>query len=198
MPGAVGYGWLNFGWAVGAFVSVAYAARATRPAGGAACGGVVHERAGDLLVLHGDLAFPVAVSDAVLLHGIGTGWGGIAITTDIMQRVPKRFMGRVQNPFYFAGTGLQIFTAVLVGYVAHHIGLARGIAIIGALYAIAAIAVMIPTGRRGAGAGRSGGGRLIGSFWADRGAKCEILRLRFASWRETSLRMTTLRRGLVG
>ena len=77
--------------------------------------------------------------------GSARGWGGIAITTDMMQQVPKHFMGRVQNTFYFLGTGLQIFTAVLVGYVAHHVGLARGIAIIGGLYAIAAIAVMIPT-----------------------------------------------------
>src|SRR5581483_6209357 len=89
------------------------------------------------------LALSVAV---YFLMRSGRGWGGIAITTDMMQRVPKHFMGRVQNTFYFAGTGLQIFTAVLVGWVAHHVGLAQGIAIIGSLYAIAAIAVMLPTG----------------------------------------------------
>lgn len=142
--GAVGYGWLNFGWAIGAFLSVAYAARSTSRMGArravALCMSV--------LAL---CSFFMGTSHllwlSILLYflmGSGRGWGGIAITTDMMQRVPKHFMGRVQNTFYFFGTGLQIFTAVLVGWVAHHIGLARGIAIIGSLYAIAAIAVMIP------------------------------------------------------
>lgn len=143
--GAVGYGWLNFGWAMGAFISVAYAARTTSRLGArhavALCMSVLalcsfFMGTSHLLWLSVSLFF---------FMGSGRGWGGIAITTDMMQRVPKHFMGRVQNTFYFLGTGLQMFTAVLVGYVAHHIGLARGIAIIGSLYAIAAVAAMIPT-----------------------------------------------------
>jgi MFS family permease len=145
--GAVGYGWLNFGWAMGAFVSVAYAARSTSRLGAR------HAVALCMSVL-AVCSFFMGLSHWLIISallfffmGSGRGWGGIAITTDMMQRVPKHFMGRVQNTFYFVGTGLQIFTAVLVGWVAHHIGLAQGIAIIGALYAIAAIAVMIPVAR---------------------------------------------------
>jgi MFS family permease len=142
--GAVGYGWLNFGWAMGAFVSVAYAARATSRMGArravALCMAVL---AICSFVMGASHILWVSIT-LFFFMGSGRGWGGIAITTDMMQRVPKHFMGRVQNTFYFLGTGLQIFTALLVGYVAHHIGLARGIAIIGSLYAIAAVAVMIP------------------------------------------------------
>ena len=142
--GPVGYGWLNFGWAMGAFISVAYAARATSRMGArhavALCMSVLAVCSFVMGLSHW-----LAISAGLFfMMGSGRGWGGIAITTDMMQRVPKHFVGRVQNMFYFAGTGLQMFTAVLVGWVAHHIGLARGIAIIGALYAIAAIAVMIP------------------------------------------------------
>ncbi len=144
--GAVGYGWLNFGWAVGAFVSVAYAARATSRLGARHAVALCMSVLAICSFFMGTSHFLWLSVTLFFFMGSGRGWGGIAITTDMMQRVPKHFMGRVQNTFYFAGTGLQIFTAVLVGYVAHHIGLARGIAIIGALYAIAAIAVMIPTG----------------------------------------------------
>jgi MFS transporter, DHA3 family, macrolide efflux protein len=142
--GAVGYGWLNFGWAMGAFTSVAYAARGTLRMGAR------HAVALCMTVL-AVCCFLMGTSHVLLLSvslfflmGSGRGWGGIAITTDMMQRVPKHFMGRVQNTFYFLGTGLQIFTALLVGWVAHHIGLARGIAIIGALYATGVLAVLVP------------------------------------------------------
>jgi hypothetical protein len=53
--------------------------------------------------------------------------------------VPPRFMVRVQNTFYFIGTGLQIITALLVGSVSHTIGLSYGFAIIGTLYVLACI-----------------------------------------------------------
>ncbi len=143
--GAVGYGWLNFGWAMGAFISVAYAARTTERLGArravTLCMAVLAVCSFFLGTSHW-LALSVTL---YFLMGSGRGWGGIAITTDMMQRVPKHFMGRVQNTFYFLGTGLQMFTAVLVGWVAHHVGLARGVAIIGALYAIAAIAALVPT-----------------------------------------------------
>ena len=144
--GAVGYGWLNFGWAMGAFISVAYAARSTSRMGA--------RRAVTLcMTILAVCSFLMGTSKILLLSiflfflmGSGRGWGGIAITTDMMQRVPKQLMGRVQNTFYFLGTGLQIFTALLVGYVAHHIGLARGLAIIGGLYAVGAVAAIWPTG----------------------------------------------------
>lgn len=143
--GPVGYGWLNFGWAIGAFVSVAYAARVTTRIGARHAVAVCMGTLAICSFFMGASHFLWLSVTLFFFMGSGRGWGGIAITTDMMQRVPKHFMGRVQNTFYFLGTGLQIFTALLVGYVAHHVGLARGIAIIGALYAIAAFSAMIPT-----------------------------------------------------
>lgn len=144
--GAVGYGWLNFGWAIGAFLSVAYAARTTERIGARRAVFFCMSVLALCSFFMGTSHFLWLSVTLYFLMGSGRGWGGIAITTDMMQRVPKHFMGRVQNTFYFLGTGLQIFTAVLVGWVAHHIGLARGIAIIGSLYAVAAFAVTIPVG----------------------------------------------------
>ncbi|HEY3927031.1 MAG TPA: MFS transporter [Candidatus Koribacter sp.] len=143
--GAVGYGWLNFGWAMGAFTSVAYAARTTEKMGARRAVTLCMSVLAVCSFFMGTSRWLALTVALYFLMGSGRGWGGIAITTDMMQRVPKHFMGRVQNTFYFLGTGLQIFTAVLVGWVAHHVGLARGIAIIGGLYAVAAVAAMVPT-----------------------------------------------------
>lgn len=135
--GAVGYGWLNAGWAVGAFVSVWYAARmikkmnARRAA--ALCLGV-------LALCNMVLPFSASLVIAVLVYfvmGSGRGLGGIAISSEMMELVPKRFMGRVQNTFYFVGTGLQITSCLLVGSIAHRTGLVYGFLIIGVLYLVA-------------------------------------------------------------
>jgi uncharacterized membrane protein YccF (DUF307 family) len=53
-----------------------------------------------------------------------------------MEQVPQHFMGRVQNTFYFLGTGLQICLAILVGAVAQ-VSLVAGFSIIGLVYAVA-------------------------------------------------------------
>lgn len=142
--GAVGYGWLNMGWSVGAFLSVAYAARSTTRMGARSSVALCMSVLAVCSFCMGMSHFLWLTVAFYFFMGSGRGWGGIAITTDMMQRVPKHFMGRVQNTFYFLGTGLQIFTAVLVGWVAHHIGLAQGVAIIGGLYAIAVLAVLVP------------------------------------------------------
>jgi hypothetical protein len=63
--------------------------------------------------------------------------GGVAITTGMMESVPKHFMGRVQNTFYFAGTVLQLFSSFVVGTVAHTRSLAAGFAIVGCIYLVA-------------------------------------------------------------
>jgi MFS family permease len=66
--------------------------------------------------------------------------GGVAISTSMMESVPKHFMGRVQNTFYFAGTLLQLGVSVLVGSVAHKYSLAAGFAMVGSLYLLACVA----------------------------------------------------------
>src|SRR5207245_1299523 len=83
---------------------------------------------------------------AVAVYGImgsARGVSGIAINTSLMELVPRHFMGRVQNTFYFAGTGLQIVLGFLVGAVAQ-LNLVAGFCIIGLVYAVAFVAASWP------------------------------------------------------
>ena len=61
-----------------------------------------------------------------------------------MQIVPKYFMGRVQNTFFFIASALQICTALLAGEVAHRDGLKFGFYIVAAMYFGAALAASWP------------------------------------------------------
>jgi len=141
--GAVGYGWLNAGWGVGAFVSAIYAPALIARVGG--------KRA--IAISMGALALCMTVAPlapalalAVAAYGImgsGRGVAGIAINTTIMQLVPQHYMGRVQNTFYFLGTMLQIVLGFLVGAVAQY-SLVAGFAIIGLVYVIAFVSASWP------------------------------------------------------
>jgi MFS family permease len=142
--GAVGYGWLNAGWAVGAFVSVFYAATFIRRRGAnhsvtltmsiiAAC----------LFLLPFSRWLAIAVS-IYFVMGSSRGVGGIALSSEMMQLVPRHFMGRVQNAFSFLASALQICTALLAGEAAHRDGLRYGFWIVGAMYLGAAIAAWLP------------------------------------------------------
>jgi MFS transporter, DHA3 family, macrolide efflux protein len=142
--GAVGYGWLNAGWAVGAFVSVFYAATFIRRHGAnhsvtltmsiiAAC----------LFLLPFSRWLAIAVS-IYFVMGSSRGVGGIALSSEMMQLVPRHFMGRVQNAFSFLASALQICTALLAGEAAHRDGLRYGFWIVGAMYLGAAIAAWLP------------------------------------------------------
>jgi len=134
--GAVGYGWLNAGWGCGAFLSAFYAPQFI---------GWIGARRSAAIAL-GSLAICVILAPvspllgiAVALYGImgsGRGISGIAMNTSLMEQVPKHFMGRVQNTFYFAGTFLQIVLGFLVGAVAQW-NLVAGFSIIGMVYAVA-------------------------------------------------------------
>jgi MFS family permease len=68
--------------------------------------------------------------------GSGRGLTSVAMNTSIMEQVPPHFMGRVQNTFYFAGTGLQIILGLVVGAIAQ-LNLVAGFAIIGIVYMLA-------------------------------------------------------------
>jgi len=142
--GAVGYGWLNGGWAVGAFVAVFYAANFIRRYGAnrsvtltmtviAAC----------LFLLPASRWLAIAVV-IYFLMGSSRGVGGIALSSEMMQLVPRHFMGRVQNTFSFLASALQICTALLVGEAAHRDGLRYGFWIVGAMYLGAAVAAWLP------------------------------------------------------
>ncbi len=137
--GAVGYGWLNAGWAVGASLSAFYAPRLI--------GRLTARRAVVISFAVLTAAFflcpfsPLLVL-AVSLYAAGgsaRGVSGIALSTNLMESVPKHFMGRVQNCIYFAGTALQLAFGLLVGVVAHRVGLAYAFAIIAGMYLMACV-----------------------------------------------------------
>ena len=154
--GAVGYGWLNSGWAIGACVSAFFAPRLLRGTGHRMAIVLSMALLGLSLIalpfigahLRSSIrmaAFVVGTNlvAAVLVYclmGCCRALGGVAITTSMMEMVPKHFMGRVQNTFYFAGTFLQLGVSVLVGTVAHKYSLAAGFAMVGALYLLACVA----------------------------------------------------------
>ena len=74
-----------------------------------------------------------------LVMGCCRAYGGVAITSGMMEMVPRHFMGRVQNTFYFAATALQLGLSMLVGSIAHRRGLAPAFAIVGSLYLLACL-----------------------------------------------------------
>ncbi len=141
--GAYGYGWLNGGWGVGAFLSTLYTSQAIARLGSRR----------SIAVAMGALAICVSLAPlspifalAVLGFGImgsARGVGGVAMSTSIMELVPQHFMGRVQNTFYCAGTALQIMLSLVVGVVAQY-NLTAGFAVIGIVYALAFLASSWP------------------------------------------------------
>lgn len=149
--GATGYGWMNGGWAVGAFVSVIYASRLIKRLG-------AHRTVTITMMT-------IAISQAFLpaarwlllavpiylVMGSGRGVGGIAISSEMMEMVPKHFMGRVQNTFFFLASGLQILTSLMVGEAAHREGLRYGFWLVAAMYLAAGVAAAWPA-RDGVGA----------------------------------------------
>ena len=141
--GAKGYGWLNAGWGTGAFLSALYAPQFIARIGSRRT----------VAISMGFLAISMTIAPlaplfalAVLAYGImgsARGLSSVAMNTSLMEQVPQHLMGRVQNTFYFAGTGLQIALALLVGAVAE-LNLVAGFAIIGLVYAIAFVSANWP------------------------------------------------------
>ncbi|MFY9561940.1 MAG: MFS transporter [Terriglobales bacterium] len=135
--GAKGYGWLNGGWGVGAFLSALYAPIAIAKLGSR----------GSIAISMALLTIAMALSPyspwlalAVLFYGLmgsARGLSGVAMNTSLMEQVPPHFMGRVQNTFYFFGTLLQIVLGLTVGWVASRVSLAAGFGLIAAVYALA-------------------------------------------------------------
>lgn len=159
--GAEGYGWLNMGWAVGAFSSAFYAPYLIRGHGHRRAIGVSTALIGGCLIalpflgarLHGriqvtaTLAIAAGLATAVLVYclmGSCRALGGVAITSTMMDQVPKHFMGRVQNTFYFAATLLQLILSLVIGSVAHRRGLAQAFAMVGAVYLLSCLAGVWP------------------------------------------------------
>jgi MFS family permease len=142
--GATGYGWLNMGWGIGAFLSALYAPWMIAQLGARRSIAVSM----GLLTVGMMLApFSLLLAVAVLLYGLmgsARGLSGVAMNTSLMEQVPTHFMGRVQNTFYFFGTALQIGLALAVGAAAQKISLAAGFAIIAAVYLVAFVSASWP------------------------------------------------------
>jgi MFS family permease len=136
--GAVGYGWLNAGWGTGAFISTFYAVRAIRRFSAKVVIPV------SMLLLSASfwvVPFSAWIGVAAAMYFVGgtaRGIGGVAISSSIMETVPKRFMGRVQTLFSLAAIILQLTLAPVVGHVAHNVGLTSAIFMIAILYLFAA------------------------------------------------------------
>lgn len=134
--GAVGYGWLNASWGCGAFFSALYAPQVIASIGARRS---ITFSMGALAICMSLSPLSPLLAIAVILFAImGTGRGvsSVAINTSLMEQVPKHFMGRVQNTFYFAGTALQVVLGLAVGAVSQY-NLIAGFALIGMVYALA-------------------------------------------------------------
>ena len=141
--GAVGYGWLNGGWGVGAFVSAFYAPMFIKKFGARRA---IAISLGVLACLMTAVPTMPLLALAVLLYavmGSGRGITGVAMNTSLMEQIPQHFMGRVQNTFYFAGTLLQVLQSYLVGAVAQK-NLIAGFSVIGFVYAIGFVTATWP------------------------------------------------------
>src|SRR5437667_7265109 len=141
--GAVGYGWLNGGWGIGAFVSAFYAPAFIRKFGARRS---IAISLGLLAVLMTAAPLAPVLMLAVLIYalmGSGRGITGVAMNTSLMEQIPQHFMGRVQNTFYAAGTTLQVLQSYLVGAVAQW-NLVAGFSVIGMVYAIGFVSATWP------------------------------------------------------
>ena len=135
--GATGYGWLNGGWGVGAFVSALYAPAVIARLGAR---NAIAVSMAMLTVCMALPPFAPWLALAVLSYGImgsARGVSGVAMNTSLMQQVPPHFMGRVQNTFYFFGTLLQVVLGLTVGLIASRVSLAAGFGVIAIVYALA-------------------------------------------------------------
>jgi DHA3 family macrolide efflux protein-like MFS transporter len=135
--GAVGYGWMNGAWGVGAFLSALYAAQFIRRFPGKP--GVA---LGFAALSLGMFAAPFSrvVAIAVIfffIMGSARGLLGITLNSTMMEIVPKHFMGRVQNAFYFGGVWLQLLLGLSVGLTAHRISLTVAYWLVAGTYGVA-------------------------------------------------------------
>jgi MFS family permease len=142
--GAVGYGWINAGWATGAFVSVFYAARFIRRYGAHRSVTVTMTVIALSLFLLPATRWLALAVPVYFIMGSSRGVGGIAISSEMMEIVPRYMMGRVQNMFSFGASALQIVTSIIAGEAAHRNGLKYGFWIVGAMYLGAALAAWLP------------------------------------------------------
>jgi Major Facilitator Superfamily len=146
--GAVGYGWLNAGWGTGAFLSVLYSPLVLRRLGHHRASGLsLFALTACLFVLPFSQLLPFAVL-LYLIMGSARGVAGTALASDMMEMVPKHFMGRVQNTFYFAGNIVQLGLGMGVAVLAHRVSLTLAIMLVGMIYLVACVTAIWPVDTR--------------------------------------------------
>ena len=138
---ALGYGWINAGWAFGAI------------AGGLAASTLAKRRSDTVLVLAlatlavGHTLFPYArilvVAVAMnALFGACRALGGVLTQSSIMTTVPRRLMGRTQSAFSVVATVLQLVMSFALGWFAQHVSLSAAFLLLGAIYGGAVVAAL--------------------------------------------------------
>jgi MFS family permease len=137
--GAVGYGWINAGWAFGAFSSMFYASKLIRKNGAHKSVTITMLVIAMSLLFLPEIPWIALTVPIYFVMGSGRGVGGIAIQSEMMEMVPKYFMGRTQNTFFFISSALQICTALIAGEAAHRDGLKFGFYIVSGMYFGAAL-----------------------------------------------------------
>src|SRR5207244_12140555 len=109
-----GYGWLNCCWAGGAFTSTLYTRLFIRRLHGrrsVVCGMAMLALSLTVAPFSGSVAIAVT---CYAVMGSARGIAGVAITSTMMEMVPKHFMGSVQNTLFFIGTSLDLVTIIAV------------------------------------------------------------------------------------
>ncbi|MFB3916410.1 MAG: MFS transporter [Terriglobales bacterium] len=137
--GAVGFGWINAGWGIGAFLTALCVPFLVRTFGtGRSVPVCMALLAACTLAspLSGMLMVVVAL---FTLMGAARAFGGIALNSSMMEVVPKYYMGRVSNTFAFATRMLQMGLGMAVGVVAHRVSLTLAFGMIAGAYSLAFI-----------------------------------------------------------
>jgi hypothetical protein len=78
-------------------------------------------------------------SSIYFLAGTARGVGGIALSTSMMELIPKHLMGRVQTLFSIFAIALQVSLAPVAGRIAQRHSLTVALGLIGMLYFMATL-----------------------------------------------------------
>lgn len=147
--GAVGFGWINAAWAVGALLSGGVAPLIMRRFGVKAS-----VAAATALVAAGCMAAPLAgrLRFALLIFlviGAARGVSIVGANAGLMQAVPMHYMGRVQNAFAVVSRLMQMLLGMALGVIAHSAGLTAAFAALGLTYFVAAAAAAVSGSQSG-------------------------------------------------
>ena len=145
--GPRGYGWIEFGWAIGAI------------SGGLAAGALARRHPEIVLVAAlailavGHALFPYApvLAAAVAMNalfGACRALGGVLTQSAIMTTVPRRLMGRTQSAFSMISTLLQLSMSFSLGWLAQHLSLAFAFLVLGMIYGLAVLSALRARGLR--------------------------------------------------